>query len=153
MSDRSEEIIKQFGEDLVKDIKAAIPSATGKTRETVRIEFRKKGFDIYVGAQVGAIINGRKPTSSGASKGTPTLQQKILGWIRARSITPRESGMSVESLSWVMSNSIHKKGYPGKGNIFAEVINKKRFNSLTKTLLKDGFTSVQSDIIKDIDLK
>lgn len=150
MSKRSEEIIKQFGNDLVRDIKKAIPVATGRTRDSVRIEFRKNGFDIYVGAQVGAIINGRKPTSPGAVAGTPTLQQEILQWMRAKSITPRESNMTIESLSWAISKSIHQKGYPGKGNIFKDVLTKSRLDALTKALFKDKLLSIDSDIIKDI---
>lgn len=152
MSENSEEIINQFGEDLAKDMKEAIPKATGRTRDSVRLESREKGFDIFGGAQIGAIIDGRGPTSSRASRGEKTLQQSILEYIQALSIQPREPSMTQEQLSWAMSNSIHKKGYRGKGNIFENVLTKNRIDSLTKTLLKDQLVSIQSDVIKSIEL-
>ena len=68
MAKDSKDIIKQFGNQLTEDIKKAIPVGTGETRDSVNIEFTKSGFIIRGGAQIGAIIDGRKPTSSGAKK-------------------------------------------------------------------------------------
>lgn len=150
MPDNSKEIIKQFAEDLVRDLQKQTPVATGKTRDSIRAVIRKTGFDIFGGSQIVALIDGRKPTKSGAPKGSPTLQETILIWIRARSITPRERNMSIEQLSWAMANSIHMNGYRGRGDIYATVITKSRFNSLTKTLLGDKALSLQSDVIKEI---
>lgn len=154
--DNSNEIIEQFGDSLTNDIKKAIPKGTGATADSVNIEFKKgkdgkiNGFTIRGGAQIGALIDGRKPTSAGAKKGNPTLQQSVLEWIKAKGISPKEASMSDVSLSWAISKSIHKKGYKGKGNIFADVINKSRFDSLTKTLIKSKTLSIQSDVIKEI---
>ena len=154
--DNSGKIIEQFGISLTADIKKAIPSASGKTADSVNVEYKKDkkgkitGFVIRGGSQIGALIDGRKPTSSGAKKGNPTLQQSILEWIKARSIKPKEASMSEVSLSWAISKSIHKKGYRGKGNIFADVITKSRFDSLTKTLISSKTAAIQSDVIKEI---
>ena len=156
MSDSSE-IIKQFGNSLTDDIKKAIPKGTGATADSVYIEYRKgkdgkiTGFVIRGGAQIDAIIEGRKPTSAGATKGNPTVQQSVLEWIRAKRITPKEPTMTDVNLSWAISKSIHKKGYKGKGNIFADVITKSRFDSLTKTLIQSKTAAIQSDVIKEID--
>jgi hypothetical protein len=153
----SSEIIKQFGVSLTDDIKKAIPKGTGATADSVNIEYKKgkdgkiTGFTIRGAAQIDAIIDGRKPTSAGATKGNPTVQQSVLEWIRAKGITPREASMTDVSLSWAISKSIHKKGYRGKGNIFADVITKSRFDSLTKTLIQSKTAAIQSDVIKEID--
>ena len=154
--DNSSEIIKQFGNSLTTDIKNAIPKGTGATADSIYIEYTKDnkgkitGFIIRGGSQIGAIIDGRKPTSAGAKKGNPTVQQSVLKWIRAKGIRPQEASMSDVSLSWAISKSIHKKGYRGKGNIFADVITKSRFDSLTKTLIKSKTAAIQSDVIKEI---
>jgi hypothetical protein len=148
MAKDSKEIIKQFGNKLTEDIKKAIPKGTGETQDSVNITFTKSGFVIRGGAQIGAIIDGRKPTRSGAKKGNPTLQESVLGWIEALRIKPRESSMSQVSLSWAIANSIHKNGYEGKGNIFKNVFTQSRINSLTETLISNEAISIQSNLIK-----
>jgi hypothetical protein len=154
--DNSSEIIKEFGNSLTADIKKAIPKGTGATADSVNIEYTKDkkgnitGFIIRGGAQIGAIIDGRKPTKAGAKKGNPTVQQSVLAWIKAKGIRPKEASMNEVSLSWAISKSIHKKGYRGKGNIFADVITKSRIDSLTKTLIKSKTLAIQSDVIKEI---
>jgi hypothetical protein len=153
MADNTKDIIKQFGLRLTKDIKKAIPVATGKTRDSVYIEFTKTGFIIRGGAQIGAIIDGRKPTSSGAKKGNPTVRESILEWIKAKGIQPKEASMSQETLAFLISRSIHKNGYKGRGNIFENVITATRINSLTQTLIRNEALAIQSNIIKEFNFK
>ena len=153
MADNSKDIIKQFGNSLLKDMKAAVPSATGKTRDSLNIEFTKTGFIIRGGAQIGAIIDGRKPTSAGAKKGNPTVKESILEWIKAKNIQPKESGMTKETLAFLMARSIHKNGYPGKGNIFKSVITASRISSLTETLIRNEALLIQSSLIKEFNFK
>jgi len=153
MADNSKDIIKQFGNNLLKDMKAAVPSATGKTRDSLNIEFTKTGFIIRGGSQIGAIIDGRKPTSAGAKKGNPTVRESVLEWIKAKGIQPKESGMSQETLAFIISRSIHKNGYPGKGNIFKSVITASRISSLTETLIRNETLLIQSNLIKEFNFK
>jgi hypothetical protein len=151
--DSTKNILKTFGNKLTEDIKKAIPRGTGATQDSVYIEFTKTGFIIRGGAQIGAIIDGRKPTGPGAKKGNPTVQESVLKWIKAKGIRPKESSMSEVSLSWAIANSIHKNGYKGKGNIFKNVITSQRIASLTTALIKNETTVIQSQIIKDFKFK
>jgi hypothetical protein len=144
---KEKKIVKTFADALVKDMAKAIPSASGKTAKSLRTELTPNGFVIYGGEQIGAIIDGRKPTKNGAPKGNPTLQEEIFSWIKSRSIRPKESNMSQVSLSWVISRSIHKKGYKGKGNIFKELLSLKNFSSLTSMLAQEKAITIQSSII------
>ena len=153
MAKDSKNIIKKFGNKLTEDIKKAIPKGTGETAASVYIEYTATGFIIRGGAQIGAIIDGRKPTSAGAKKGNPTVQQSVLKWIRAKGIRPKESSMTDVSLSWAISNSIHKNGYKGKGNIFKNVITAAKISSLTAALVKNETTAIQSQVIKDFKFK
>lgn len=143
----SKEIIKQFGDKLVNDIKKALPKASGKTAASVVIEYQEDGFTISGNASIGALINGRKPTSSGAKKGNPTLQESILEWVQTMSIQPRESNMTQLQLSWAISNSIHRKGTKGHPNLLAAELSPNRFDSLTKTLLNEQSTVISSQIL------
>lgn len=149
MADESQEIIDQWFRKLEEDLKKQVPVATGKTRDSIRAVTRKKGGTIVGGAQIGALIDGRKPTKRGAKKGSPTLQQVIFQWIEAKSIRPRESSMSKESLSWAISQSIHKKGYRGKPDLFATVLNQNRIDALLKSLLKNELTDITSSVLKE----
>jgi len=144
----SKEIIKQFGEQLVNDIKKALPKATGKTVASVKIDYTDDGFTITGNASIGALVNGRKPTKSGAKKGSPTLQESILEWVQALSIQPREESMTQLQLSWAISNSIHRKGTIGRPDMFDDVLNSNRFDSLAKTLLNEQSTVISSQILK-----
>ncbi len=157
MAKTSAEIIEQFGNKLLVDMQKAIPSATGETAESMFIKFfgttDTTGFAISGGEQIGAIIDGRKPTSAGASKSRgKTLREKVFEWIKALRIRPRESNMTQLSLSWAISNHIHKHGFKGRGNIFAQVITKSRFDSLTKSILKSEALAFNSNLSKQIKL-
>ena len=149
------EIIRQFGEVLLKDMQKAIPSASGKTRASMEVVFDNDGlgFKIIINQSIGALINGRKPTKDGVKKGNPTLQELIFEWVKTKSIQPKESGMSQLSLSWAISKSIHKKGYEGRPFLFDNALNKNKFDSLSKDLLDKRGTIISSDIIKQIQFK
>lgn len=144
----SKEIIKQFGDRLVDDVKKALPKVSGKTAASVKIDYTDDGFSITGNASIGALVNGRKPTKSGAKKGSPTLQESILEWVQALSIQPREESMTQLQLSWAISNSIHRKGTIGRPDMFDDVLNSNRFDSLAKTLLNEQSTVISSQILK-----
>ncbi|HRP59984.1 MAG TPA: hypothetical protein PK833_06810 [Vicingus sp.] len=144
----SKEIIKQFGDRLVDDVKKALPKVSGNTAASVKIDYTDDGFTITGNASIGALVNGRKPTKSGAKKGSPTLQESILEWVQALSIQPREESMTQLQLSWAISNSIHRKGTIGRPDMFDDVLNSNRFDSLAKTLLNEQTTVISSQILK-----
>ncbi len=141
-------IIKKAGERLLADMKAVTPKVSGKTAESLELKLTAKGFEILGGKQIGALINGRKPTSKNAKKGDPTLQQQILEWIKAASITPRESGMTQEALSWAISQSIHKKGFKGRGNFYAPITTDKRINEIAGKILNQKLTDAFNQVNK-----
>lgn len=143
----SKEIIKQFGEQLVNDIKKALPKASGKTSASVVIDYQEDGFTISGNASIGSLINGRKPTSSGAKKGSPTLQESILEWVQTMSIQPKEDSMTQLQLSWAITQSIHKKGTKGHPDLLGHELSPNRFDSLTKTLLDEQSTVISSQIL------
>ena len=153
----SSEIIIQFGNNLLVDMTKAIPKATGATQDSMAIRFfgstrETTGFAISGGEQIDAIIEGRGPTSAGAKKGTPTLQEKMLEYIKALRIRPINPDMSVESLSWAFATHIHKNGFKGHGNIFGTILTKQRFDSLTKTILQSEALNIQSSLRKELKL-
>jgi len=157
VSKRSDEIIQQFGDSLVKDLKSAIPKGTGATANSVRVEYKIKdgkinGFNIWGFESIGALIEGRKPTSNGAKKSNPTLQQNVLAWIKAKGITPKDSSMTDVSLSWAISKSIHKNGFPANQKV-KDVFSNIRLKSFANSLVNAETLSIQSSVIKEINFK
>lgn len=142
--------VETFGDALVKKLQAALPSATGATAASIRLEVTSTGFIIYGAEHIDNIFFGRRPTSAGAKKGKPTVQEMIYEWIKSRSITPKNSSMSQLSLSWAISKSIHKNGYKGKGDLFKDILKPKNFSSLAQELLKDKTVSLTNSISKQI---
>lgn len=145
----SKEIIKQFGEQLVKDIKKALPKASGKTAASVVIDFQDNGFTISGNASIGALIRGRKPTSANAKKGDPTLQESILEWIQTMSIKPKEDSMTELQLSWAISQSIHKNGLKGKPDLLGEALDASKFDKIATQLLNENSILVTSQILEN----
>ena len=150
LNKQEQNTVKTFGAALVKSMQQALPSATGSTAASIRLEVSDTGFIIYGAEHIDNIFYGRKPTSAGAKKGKPTVQQMIYEWIKARSITPKESSMSQLSLSWAISKSIHKNGYKGKGDLFKDILKPKSFDSLAKQLLKERTLNLTNSISKQI---
>ena len=143
------DIFEKFGKSLMLEMKAVIPKASGGTANSLELEVTDTGFIIRGSKAIYYLINGRKKTSSGAATGSPTLQEMIYSWIKAKSIQPREQGMTQLSLSWAISKSIHAKGYKGKGNFFKDVLADSKFKSLNDELLLSKGFEVQSEIIKE----
>jgi hypothetical protein len=129
------ELLKQFGEILVADM---IPLAK-RFAPTIAAENTDVSLEIKASPYISTLIDGRRPTSPLAKKGDPTLQEILLAWILERNITPREPTMTQTALSWAMANSMHTHGdklyqMGGGRDIFAEVLNTNRINSLAGLL-------------------
>jgi len=134
-------ILEQFAGVLVPELK----SVSGRFAPSIEAEIDSDGLTIYANEYITTLIDGRRPTSSGAKKGNPTLQQILLDWIESKGIQPREKTMTTIQLSWAMSKSMHQKGdllwqRGGKNNRFGAIITKNRIDNLMN-LLSDSYYS------------
>jgi len=159
MNEKDRQLLNEFSETLLPEIKAVskrfAPSVESEVKETA-FGFT---FSILASEHIITLIEGRKPTSSNAIPGRPNLQEILLQWIKDKGISPRpnEAGIvpSLKSLSFAMSKSMHKKGdllwQRGGGNdIFENIITPKRINDLFSKLQENYFTTIESQIIKNI---
>ena len=142
--DRSRNIIREFGEELLAEIKAATPRASGATADAINIEFTPLGFIIRGPEYINNLINGRGASKKGSKPGE--LFPKILEWIKSLSIRPRESGMSTEVLAFLITRSIHRKGFKGKGDFYKDVLNQAKINSVADKLLEERSKSILQQI-------
>lgn len=146
------EILTQFKDTLVEQLASVSGSHFGPTIEGEVYE-DGSGLEIRADKYIGVLIDGRGPTKQGAQKGSPTLQQMILDWIRKKSITPQiqrnRKAMTQVQLSWAISKSIHRKGTKlyqqgGGNNIFDPFINDQRIDALLSVIEKSYITKVES---------
>ena len=148
----TQEILKQYSDNLVTEIKEAIPKVTGKTAESVAAHVYKDGFYIDANASLVTLIDGRRPTGEGAAEGDPKLYDIILEWIGNKGIVP-DGDMSEETLAFLITRSIHRHGtrlyqMGGGNNLFKEVINDSKIDLLVAMLAENKTIEVSSDIIK-----
>ena len=102
--------LKEIFQRFIDEVEPQIKQVVGSFAPTIESEVKDYSFTIYASPYIRVLIDGRKPTREGASKGNPTLQETILDWIRRKSIQPDKPNMTQESLSWAISKSIHKRG-------------------------------------------
>lgn len=103
----NKELIQQFFTELQQGVRNNIPSVTGATRAAIRTNVGDSIGQLIGPAYIDALEIGRGPTRN-SSPQTPTLREKILQWIRAKGI--QRDDISDESLAFLISRSIHKKG-------------------------------------------
>ena len=147
------EILQQFASALVPQIK----KVSKRFAPSVESEVTDKTMVISASPYIMTLVDGRAPTSSGAKRGNPTLQQIIRAWIDTKSISPRPNANgktpTLEQLSWAISKSIHLNGdllYQRvkaggqKNNIFEAIITKSRIDALLNQFSEKYYNEVNT---------
>lgn len=145
------DILQQFGEIILAETKAVSKGFA----PTVELEVTEKSMSIKASPYIGTLIHGRAPTRSKGASGQKTLQKVMLEWIERHNITPNEPSMSQEALSWAISKSIHMNGtrlyqQGGGANIFDEILNEQRINSIATILQDSAGTALAESVFKNI---
>lgn len=145
----NKEIFKQFTETIIPELQ----KVSGRFANSIESEYTEESLTISASPFIRVLIDGRKPTSSGARKGNPTLQQIIRKWIDEKGITPKAKSNGViptkEQLSWAISKSIHVNGTllwqrGGGNNIFDPILTSTRINNLLNLLANQYYVSIQN---------
>ena len=118
---------------------------TGKMKNSLGFRIDAEGLTIFSSEKYFTVVEtGRKPTSPGASAGSPTVRENIENWIVAKGITP--DGITVKSLAYLISRKIHEEGsllyrQGGKSGVISNEINDKR--------IKEGLTDQLTDKLRE----
>ena len=149
MSRRTQEIFEQFAEKIVPELRAV----SKRFADSIRYEADEHKLVISGGEHIGVLIHGRPPTGPNPVRGEKTLQQLILEWIPTKSIVPQPDASgrvpTVEQLSWMISNSIHKHGdllyqRGGTNNPFDPILTDDRVNSLLALIGDSYFAEINT---------
>lgn len=159
MDARAIEILEQFAQEVVPELQTQARSFG----PSIRYGIGGNALVIDGHPHIGVLMYGRGPTTSGASKGDPTLYENILSWINRHGITPKnddpERPMTSETLAFMISRSIHrhgtrlyqeiKRGGQPK-DIFGVVLTEDRISNLLKTIADDMQTRITSDLLTNL---
>ena len=149
--------LKEIFQKFVDLVEPEIKQVSKRFAPSIESEVRDDSFTIYASPYIRVLIDGRKPTSPSAPKGSPTLQQILLEWIREKSIQPDKPTMTQEQLSWAISRSMHKKGdllYQSiqnggpTNNIFDKILTTERENKLLSLISEFYFVQITSIVEK-----
>lgn len=148
-------ILEQFAEAL----KADVIKVSKRFAPSIESVVTDDSIAILGSPFISVLIDGRKPTSPNAPKGNPTLQEIILSWIQEKGLQAYadKNGKipSQLSLSWAISQSIHRNGdrlyqAGGGNNIFETIITKSRLDSFVKSISSSYAESFTSDLKLDL---
>ena len=151
-----QEIIKKFLDNVKAEIAVRLPKVTGKTARSLKVRTNKKGGLLEADAHIFALEDGRRPTGSGGgSRGTESLQKRILKWVKLKGIATEGNEVS---LSWAISKSIHAKGTKlyqqgGGSGVLSSVISEQRVESLVASLANVYQISTLNSLAKDYEQK
>lgn len=152
------DLLNKFGSKLVNDTGASLDAngstASGRTKSSLRFEVDASSFKFYGRAFINTLEVGRRAT---VNQGNGSLRSAILQWIKDKNIIPKGKATQ-ESLSWAISNKIHKEGdllsrtgrnFQGMAKpteIIYGTINDGRIEQLKKSLLFDVVTQVKKEL-------
>lgn len=137
-------ILTGFAERTIAGIRSKIPNVTGTMSQSLGYKIDAEGLTIFSSEKYFTVLEtGRKPTSSGAARGIPTLRVRIREWIDNAGITPR-GNISRDSLAFLITRKIHEEGsllyrQGGKSGVISDYINNVKIQEDLINLLTDSF--------------
>lgn len=161
-----EEAMRQFIDGLTEELKANVPSVTGKTASQIEgtVEAKGSGEFVNVKGEIVAPITlvvretGRGPTKTKVA-GDPTLQEIILEWLKASGKRPNDPKMTLEQLSWAIATKMHQEGdklYRSaptgykKTGVISDVINDERLDSFFNVFLDKSSEIVKKSFLDKV---
>ena len=125
--------------------------ASGYFGEHIDVEMYDEGGRMRTPLYVGALVFGRKPTSSGGGGGGRSLYSIILDWIKVKGITPDNPKMTDNTLAYLITRKIHKQGIKvpnqyNDGKLLDNTFTAESVQDLKSELIKIGQKVVTNDL-------
>ena len=150
------EILIQFAESVLPELKQVAGRSFGAS---IDYEASEDSLQITGSPFISVLVDGRRPTKSGAPASSPSLKERIEAWIEYKGIQPKPDANgnipSVESLAFMIARSIHKKGTllfqrGGGNNIFDTVLTEARLNQLFSMFEEKYRNTIESDVLREL---
>jgi len=135
--------------------------ASGRTADSITAKATDDTAEVWALENIGALEYGRKPTSSGATTGNPTLLEQIKEWMTYKTAFSSLQGKEKDSVAYAITKKIHSKGtmlYNGKdfyGNskptgVISSVLEDLNYDQLLRDVTAYYGVVFTSDILKEI---
>lgn len=152
-----QDILKKEGDAIIRDLQSAMAStganASGKTSQSLLNEVSSSGISratmLITGGKGWEFVEQGRGVTKKNQNGI--LQPIIQQWIKDKGIAIPE-GYTIESLAFVITRSIHKRGTQlyytkTRRDIYTSVINEERINSITSQVTKTFIANATSDVV------
>ena len=148
-----QDLLQKLGETLVMKFRASIEpvKASGRTAASIHAVATDTTLEVLAHRSIGALEYGRKPTSSGATKGNPSLYEQILDWMQYRSVFAGLKGNERKSVAYAITKKIHEKGWQSRLNKPLQgVADSLNYDVLLREVIAYQVTVYESEIIKEL---
>ncbi len=110
------QLLDQLGKTLVGQFRAKVAPmrASGRTMDSIHAVVTDTTVEVLALRQIGAAEYGRKPTGSGAVKGSPTLFEQIKEWAQIRGIVTNINDRKQLGIVYAITKKIHRDGWKTK---------------------------------------
>lgn len=139
------EVVQGLKEDLAESLKTNGRYASGRTEEQIIPSATDHSAQLDAPGWIYALQDGRKPTSEGATAGSPTLFEAIKEWCAYKGID--------QKLAYPITKKIHEEGYAGTPGIIDEPLSDENIDKHLNKALGDIATLFTNDVSKAIDEK
>jgi hypothetical protein len=146
-------LLEQLGKTLVGQFRANIAPmrASGRTMDSIHAIATDDTLQVLALQQIGAAEYGRKPTSAGAEKGSPTLFEAIKEWAQIRGIVTNINDRKQLGIVYAITKHIHKNGWKTKlDRPLSSVTDNLDLDAILKPLVVFQVSQFESGIIKEL---
>lgn len=149
-----DKIIKEEIDEILVDLKKAY-EASGRKASGQFAEGLEAVYEPNKGTIRGyTYLAGRGKTKKKGKAGEKTLREQIFAWIKTKGIRPREKGMKLSSLAYLIARSIHQKGTDRTKwfKIYEEVITVERINSIIDRISRLNVNRLVTEINAELEI-
>lgn len=111
-----QQLLEKIGQSLVMQFRDSIEQvrASGRTSESIHAVASDNEVEVLADRHIWALEDGRNPTSAGASRGNPTLFERIKEWMEYRSVFSGLEGKEKDSVAYAITKKIHNEGWDAR---------------------------------------
>ena len=146
-------LLEQLGKTLVGQFRANIAPmrASGRTMDSIHAIATENTLQVLALQQIGAAEYGRRPTSAGAEKGSPTLFESIKEWAQIRGIVTNINDKKQLGIVYAITKHIHKNGWKTKlDKPLSSVTDNLDLDAILRPLVVFQVSQFESGIIKEL---
>ena len=147
------QLLQKLGDSLVLKFRANIApmKASGRTAASIHAVATDFELEVLANRSIGTTEYGRKPTSSGASKGNPTLFEQIQDWMTYKSAFSGLTQQEAKGVAYAITKKIHKEGWKTKLNKpLSSVTDALNYDVLLREVIINQAKEYESLVIKDL---